>query len=395
MKRLLLLLILILFLYGCTSQKDAVSGSAALVETKLVRLEKTDTVLNYMGVVNSDSLKKYSFKSGGILKTAHVQSGQAVNEGDILLELDKSDIQFQVDVAKKQAEAAYSQYEKALMGSQVEDINSARLDVEKAQAAYDFALKSFNDTKLLYDEGAVSLSSFKESELKLNIQEKELSQSKEVLSKAETGTRKEDISSAKSDYEMSKTNYEASLKIFDEATLFCDVKGYVAEILYKEGELIPQGYPAILIQSESQVVTIGVTQQDVEKINVGTLALITLNNTDYSGKITNINQTPNEYTRTFSVDIKIEANKKFYIGSICEVSLITGQDEGIWLEIPYILNDGENYVYTVEDAKASRKNIEVISIRDDKALVKGLSDNDEIIINGTDKIKDGYLVEAR
>lgn len=395
MRKFLFLLSFILLLSGCSGEKSAVSDHAALVETVAVKLERKDTCLSYVGIINSDSLKKYSFKTGGILKSIYVQPGQSISEGDILLELDKSDLKLQSDAAKNQSDAAYSQYEKAVAGAQDEDINAAKIDVEKAQAAYDYALLAFDDAKVLFEEGAVSQSSFKEAELGLNIAQKELDQSKEVLSKTIAGTRAEDIASAKSQYELSYKNYEASLKLYDEATLVSDVNGYVADILYKEGELLPAGYPAILIQSENQVVTVGLTQEDVEKVSIGTMARITVNNEAYSGKVTSINLTPDEATMTFTTEMSIETDKKFYIGSIAEVELITGETEGIYLEIPYILNDGENYVYILEDGKSIRKNIEVMDIVDDKALVKGLSDNDEVIITGADNIKDGSPVVTK
>jgi len=396
MKKFLPLLIMTLFITSCSTENAAVFQNSILVETKTVISENTDSVLSYMGVVKSDSLKKYSFKSSGKLKSVQVNVGQAVNEGDILLELDKSDMQFQVDAAKNQADAAYSQYEKALTGAQDEDINAAKLNVEKAQAAYDYAQKIYIDIKTLLNEGAVSESSFKEAELSLNIAEKELKQTQELLNKAEAGTRKEDIASAKSQYELAQTNYDAIKKLFNDATLICDTKGYVADILYETGEIVPQGYPAILVQSENQVISIGATQEDIEKLSIGMTALITINNENYNGKIVNISQTPDETSRTFNVDIFInERDKKFYIGSICQVELITGQTRGIWIEIPYILNDGVNYVYIVEENKAVRKNIDIVEIVDDKALVKGLSDNDQLIVNGAKNIKDGLLVEVK
>jgi multidrug efflux pump subunit AcrA (membrane-fusion protein) len=395
MKKILFLLAIILILSGCSKGKSAVSNHVALVETVALKLENTDTYLKYVGIINSDSLKKYSLKSSGILKTIYVQPGQSVDKGDILLELDKSDLKIQTDAAKNQADAAYSQYEKALSGAQDEDISAAKIDVEKAQASYDYALLTFNDAKILFEEGAVSESSFKEAELGLNIAQKELDQSKEVLSKTLAGTRSEDIASAKSQYEMSYNNYEAALKLYEEATLVCDVRGYVADILYKEGELLPAGYPAILVQSENQVATVGLTQEDTEKVSIGTLAKITLNNEVYSGKVTNINQTPDESTMTFTAEITIYTDKKFYIGSIADVQLITGNTLGMYIEIPYILNDGENYVYILEEGKSIRKNIEVLEIVDDKALVKGLSDNDELIIKGADNIKDGSPVMTK
>ncbi len=396
MRKILLLIITTLVITSCSNNDASILQGPKLVETKAVHYENINSVLNYIGVVNSDSIKKYSFKSSGKLKSTFVQIGQMVNEGDVLLEIDKSDLQFQVDAAKNQAISALSQYEKALSGAQDEDINAAKLNVEKAQAAYDYAQKTYTDINTLFNEDAVSESSYKQAELSLNIAEKELKQAQELLNKAESGTRKEDIASAKSQYDLAQTNYHAMEKLFSDATLFCDTKGYVADILYKEGEIIPQGYPVILIQSENQVISIGLTQEDIEKTFIGMDALVNINNSDYNGIVTNISQTPDETSRTYNVDILINSSdKKFYVGSIGQVDLIIGQTQGIYIEIPYILNDGTNYVYTVEENKAVRKDIEILEINDDKALVNGLSNNDELIINGVQNVKDGFLVEVK
>jgi hypothetical protein len=57
-----------------------------------------------------------------------------------------------------------------------------------------------------------------------------------------------------------------------------------------------------------------------------------------------------------------------------------------------VLNDGEDFVYVVENERVLRKNIKIISIFENKILTEGLSVNDEIIIKGLDSIRVGYKV---
>lgn len=396
MKKLMIYIIAAaMLLVGCNKTQN-VSDVQRPVPVGVITLnvEKTDTSLSYMGVINSESLKKYSFKTSGKLKTANVTQGQPVNAGDILLELDKSDLKLQVDAAKNQADAVYSQYKKSLSGAQAEDVKAAELNVEKAQAGYDFALNTYNSIKKLYEEGAVSETKFKETELNHNIASKELEQSMEMLKKAQGGARKEDISSAKSQYELAKTNYDAMLKLYNEASIISDVSGYVTDVMYEIGEMVPQGYPAVLVQSKNQMLTIGVTQDDVEKISSGMKAAIKINGKQYTGSVTNINQTPDQASRTFSVEVAVdEEDRKFYIGTIGEVEIITGNSEDIWIEIPHIQNDGDDYVYVVKNNTAVRKNITVKEIKNNKASVYGLSDGDILITSGQKNVKSGYVVE--
>lgn len=395
-KYLLLTIILFMFLFSSCSNEVNVDNieNSIPVEVKILSVEEADDTISYIGIVNSDAIKKYAFKTSGKLKSINVHVGQEINAGDVLIELDKTDLQFQVDAAKMQTSSALSQYEKALTGAQVEDLKAAELNTEKAQTGYDYAKITFENIKALYEEEAVSETNFKEAELNFNIASMELEQAKELFKKAESGSRIEDISSLHSQYELAKTNYDAMMKLYNDATIVSDISGYTTDILYKVGEIVPEGYPAILVQSKNQIINIGVTSEDIEKLSIGMHAKININGEPYVGEIINISQIPDAISRTFNIDIIInEENKKFYIGSICNVEIVTGTSKDIWLEIPHILNDGKYYVYVVENNIAVRKDITINKIKDDKASVTGLSDNDILITNGVKQIKNGYKVQ--
>lgn len=398
MKKFLIFInIIFIFLFSSCSYEKNIDNIQKItnVEVKTLSVEELDSSLSYIGIVNSDAIKKYAFKSSGKVKSINVQIGQAVNVGDVLIELDKSDLQFQVDAAKMQTSSAYSQYKKALAGAQSEDLKTAELSVEKAQAGYDFAEKTYENIKKLYEEEAVSETNFKEAELNLNLASKDLEQSKELFKKAQSGAREEDISSLYSQYELAKTNYDAICMLYNEATLTSDITGYVTDVLYEVGEIVPEGYPVILVQSKNQIVNLGVTSEDIESLSIGMGAKIKINESIYDGKIVNISQTPDVNSRTFNIDIIInEGDKKFYIGSICNVEIITGSTKSIWLEIPYILNDGKDYVYVVENNIAVRKDITLVEIKNDRASVTGLSDKDILITNGVKQIRNGYEVKV-
>lgn len=379
---------------GCAANPSTEIRKPVSVETKTLKVEKSHTSLAYMGIVSSASVKKYALKSSGKIRSVHVEVGQAVREGDLLVELDTADLKFQVDAAKSQADAAYAQYEKARSGAQPEDIINAKLNMEKAQASYDYAQKSFNDAKVLYEAEAISLNSFKEAELNFNMVSKELEQTKALYQKALGGTRPEDIASAKSQYELAKTNYDAIKKLYNDASIRSDIDGFVTDILYEAGELAPSGYPVILVQSKSQIISIGVTQEDMDRISMGMEAEVSINQALYQGKIINVSQAPDEISRTFNVDIALlDENRKFYIGSMGKVKIITGSAERIYVEIPYLLNDGIDYVYVVEENKAVRKNITITEISNEKAAVTGLYKDAVLITKGEKQVKDGYAVE--
>lgn len=363
------------------------------VKVKQIKIEENNELLSYIGIVNSEQIKKYSFKSGGKVDNINGVVGQYVEKGYELIRLDKTDLELQAEAAKNQMDAAYAQYEKALNGAQNEDIRTAELNVEKAQAAYDFASKTYNDMKTLFEQEAISESQLQESELKYKVAQGELEQAQEQYDKALSGTRSEDINAAKAEYEAAKTGYDAKIELLENAVLTSDVDGYVVDILYEEGEIIGAGYPVIIVRSEVQVVNIGVSQKDVEIIKEGLQSIVVINDKEYKGIVSNINQTPDMATKTFDVEITLEdTDDKIYMGSTAEVEIITGTRKGVWIDIPYIQSDDQNYVYICKNDRAVRKNVTLGSIFEDKVYVDGLEEGDLLIIKGIKNLRDGYKV---
>ncbi|WP_120167418.1 biotin/lipoyl-binding protein [Thermohalobacter berrensis] len=115
-----LLIFFLMLMVGCSQvTKDK---SLKNEEKKLIRVIETEEVnlpvtLNYKGFVSYEDLKKYSFKLSGMIKKIYVTEGQYVKKGDPLAKLDDKDINYGLNVAKLQLDAAKAQYDKAIKGA--------------------------------------------------------------------------------------------------------------------------------------------------------------------------------------------------------------------------------------------------------------------------------------
>ena len=58
-----------------------------------------------------------------------------------------------------------------------------------------------------------------------------------------------------------KANYDSKVNLVQDASLTADEDGYVVDVLCKEGEMQSAGYPVVLIRSENQVVTVGLSDK--------------------------------------------------------------------------------------------------------------------------------------
>ena len=91
----------------------------------------------------------------------------------------------------------------------------------------------------------------------------------------------------------------------------------MVDVLCKEGELQQAGYPVVLIRSENQVVTVGLSDEDVKKIQLGTKAQVKIDSVTTDGEVMNIVQMADRQSGTYSAEIKLLNpidNSKFYIG---------------------------------------------------------------------------------
>ena len=99
---------------------------------------------------------------------------------------------------------------------------------------------------------------------------------------------------------------------------------------------------------------------------------------------------------TYSTEIKLSTpidNSKYYVGETAVVYIDMGESNAISIPISSILNDGEDYVYVIENGHAVKKNITLGDTTDeDRVSVEGLKDGDKLVIEVMKNLKSGYKV---
>ncbi|AJH00197.1 efflux transporter periplasmic adaptor subunit [Clostridium beijerinckii] len=393
-----LLLLNFVTLSGCSSKTDS-KAEVKIYPVKTVELqdESYPITLEYEGITGGSEVRKLSFKSAARVSKIYVSKGQHIKKGDNLVDLDKSDLNLAMEGAKAQMDAASAQYDKAVNGAQAEDINKAQIAVKNAQDNYNYCKDLYDKNVSLYEMHAVTQQQVDDVKNKLDGSESALNSAKEILNQLQNGTREEDKQAALAQVNTAKANYDSKVNLVQDASLTADEDGYIVDVLCKEGEMQPAGNPVILVRSENQVVTVGLSDEDVKKIQLGTKAQVKIDDTTADGEIMNIVQMADKQSGTYSAEIKISNlidNSKFYIGQSVKVYINQGEKNGIWIPIASILNDGEDYVYVVEDGRAVRKNITLEDTNENEVCVDGLKAGDNLVNEGMKNIKAGYQISV-
>ena len=387
-----IMLIGVLLLGGCVSKLDDANQKVIRpVQVQVLAEETKDTILNYVGTITADDLVKYSYKSGGILSELRVKKGDQVSSGAILAKLDTSDSLLAVNGAQAQMEAAKAQYDKAIAGATDDERRAAALNLQKAEDAYNYANDNYVRLGQLYEAGAISTSQYEGVKLEVDIRQSELEQAQAMYNQVSNGARQEDIESARAVYQQSLTNYQYQTKQYREAALISGINGYVAEILYNEGELVPPGYPVVVVRSTNQVINVGLPQKEVDLVAIGQHAMVAVGDQVVEGVVTLISEIPNMDTLTYDAEIVL-LEGEFRMGMIAEVAISVGDSTGIWIPITSIMFSGENFVYTVEENIVVRKSVVLGESHGNMVFVTGLNVGDQMIIANAGEVKPGDQV---
>jgi multidrug resistance efflux pump len=402
MNKKILVICLILFnlvtLSGC-GDKTNLKADVKTYPVKIAELQDKSypISLEYEGLTGGSEVRKLSFKSSAKVSKIYVSKGQHVKKGDNLVDLDKTDLNFAMEGSKSQMEAASALYNKAVNGAQAEDINRAQIAVKSAQDNYNYCKDLYDKNVSLYEMHAVTKQQLNDIKIKLDGSEGELNGAKENLRQLQNGTRKEDKEALFAQLNAAKADYDSKINLTQDASLTADVDGYIVDVLCKEGEMQSAGYPVVLIRSEKQVVTVGLSDNDVKKIQLGTKAQVKIYDVTTEGEIINIVQMADSKSGTYSAEIKLlnlMDNSKFYIGQSAKIYISEGEKNGIWIPITSILNDGQDYVYVVENGHVVKKNVTLGQTNENQVCVEGLKSGDNLVNEGMKNIKAGYKVSV-
>jgi multidrug efflux pump subunit AcrA (membrane-fusion protein) len=357
------------------------------VRVLTVQEEKRSIDLEYTGIVGVEELKKLAFKSGGKIKKLFVKPGDKIEVGQALIQLDTTDLEYAISGARGQMDAAKAQYDKAITGAAPEELRQIEANVKKAQDSYNFAKDNYEKLQVLLQEGAISQNDLDKVKLEFDIRESDLKTAKEIEKQAKNGARVEDKTAAKGQWGQAQADYNYKMSLLKDATIESDSSGYVVDVLYEEGELIASGYPVLVIRNDNQIVKVGLSSKDFEKVTIGAKAKIRTDGRILEGEVTNIGQTPDSQTRTYPIEIAL-TEKTLPLGSVVKINLIIGEESGVWIPITAIMANGEDYAYVIKDEKASRRKITLGAINGNYVKVQGIENNDQVVIEGMQRLKD-------
>lgn len=345
MKKKLALAVLLAFMVSLSAcgntdtaqdQTDAAEDPGTPVYTKVLEVENFNRILVTGGLLQAESTVYVMPKISGMeeIKNVYVKVGDKVSAGQTLASLDQESTMLQYDSTKLQ---------------------------------YDEMMKNLNNTKTLYEAGAVSRNDY---------------ESLEAQAKA---------------LEIQLRGLQMSL---DNLEITAPIAGTIVSVSAEVGSYATASQPMFTISdTDTLEVVAGVSEINVSKIAVGdavSIMIPTLDKAVYEGKIVEIGKVMDQTSKSYPVRISLDNSKgNFLAGMYAEVSLTTDRVKDC-LVVPVdaisYKNDQES-VMVVVDGKAERRVI-TTGVNDGSSYVvtDGLSAGDAVIVKGNTDLVNGEKV---
>jgi HlyD family secretion protein len=367
------------------------SGGNKIDPSKLAKVERHDLAKSVVATGKVEPITKVEIKSkaSGIVKKLYVDAGDKIKKGQLLAQLDKEEIQAQVDQSRAALAASEASEKGAEADYQRAKVDAEGPDVPLLKRAYDRATGMAND-------GVVSTSALEDAQKNY-----ELALNKQNVAKAQLIVLKARI--AQSQAQVARD--QANLKQLEEQLSYTDIIAPIDGLLLSRDVEIGDAVSSILVlgSSATLVMTLGdvsevyvkgkVDESDIGKVYLGQPARIkveSFKDKTFYGKVTKISPLGVEKDNVTTFEVRVSINNP---GGELKAAM-TANAEIILEEHKNVLQIPEGAIIYDKDRKASvevpdskgkdgKRKVAInigISNGAKTEVLSGLKENEEVVL---------------
>ena len=210
-------------------------------------------------------------KVPGRVKAIYKQEGDVVHKGDLLLELESTELDAKLSQAEAARMAAQAQSDKAQSGARSEQIQGAYNVWQQAQAAAELAEKTYQRVSNLYNDKVLPAQKKDEAYTQMVALQKQAEAAKSQYEMAKNGARVEDKTAAQALVAQAQGVITEVNAYKDGAKVFAPSAAEIQTIIPNEGEIVNAGYPVMnLIDSSDEWVVFNIREDKMADFKIGT-----------------------------------------------------------------------------------------------------------------------------
>ena len=348
------------FLIGCAEESNTDSEPLRVVRYTVAQYADAQQARTFAGVAKASSEQNLSFRVSGSLTLLSAEIGDQLNQGSLLAQLDKSDM----ELRQQQAEASLSQSE---------------AQTRNAKAVYE-------RTVSLYESGIASMSD---------------------LDAARAG-----LDSAQAIQATQETALRIAKQQLTYTSLFAPVTGTVVQVMAEVNETVAAGQPIVVFNASSDDMEVQVTIPEtfISSLHTGDTATVefgALSGEKFEGVLTEVGSSATSsagYPVRLSLAEDSEIQNRILPGMVADVTIAIGDpSNSIEILLPPAAVDSDHighfvYVLNVTNnpsiAMTERREVEIGNLTPEGLrITKGLESGELVATAGLRSIVAGQQVQ--
>ncbi len=345
-----LLTLLALLLAGCGKNDAPVQAAAKpepplSIKTAPVESRMLERTLQLTGSLVPDDTINAVFEIPGHINSITVDFGQAVRKGQVLAQLDRTELTLQLDRAKSAINQALARM--GLDPSQSNVTPDATPAIRQAQAQMEDAMSKFDNAQKLYKSGDISQQRFVEMEKAFQARQAALQATKDELR-----TQLASIGALRADVGLVE-------KRLNDTMLRAPFDAIVSSRVAAPGQYVKEGATILtLVKTYPLRLRVEVPEGDIASAKIGTTLTFTTDatpGTEFHAVVRQLNPTLDPKNRTLVAEARpLENDSRLRPGSFVQVKLATRNTQIVNLVPKQAIYSiaGLTKIFVIRDGKA-------------------------------------------
>lgn len=334
------------------------------------------------GRVSSMNIRKYYGDSVKKVESLNVKLGEHVKNGQLLIKYE-DDLDFEVRKVEKQIEALEATYSSATSGIDIENINSAKIEISRIKGNIELATKNKDRIQELYNNGAVSLVELEQVQNNIVQLDSSLAVAQNNYNQLIKGVSESTRKKYEAEIDVLLLTLESIERRRENFQVFSDIDGIATEFNTFVGDIPLAGSMIIEIQDpNAKVVLVDFMVEDALLVKPHMRALLVEQSMGVNIDNLKINRIFPKAFITMS-ELGVEENRQ-----TVEIGIYNNEEElpfGLELNTRVIIDEAEESLLIPKDAvyaKNGSKYVEVIENGEPvgRRIETGIEDGSHIVV---------------
>jgi membrane fusion protein (multidrug efflux system) len=400
-----LLALISLIFAGCgsdTTQSQTNKKPAPQVLIEVVKQADLIQTLPLTGEIIAVETAKISSTVDGVIGLCSFREGDKVEEGTIMIEIDRETLRAEVFTAEAALDVARARFADSTAGTRPEEIDKAFEAVKQYKESTEFSSKDLERIAMLVKSGALPTEELEKTRVKHVSEQSKYNAAKRQLDMLKAGLTVTTIAIQRAAVKEAEAKLAMAKARLAECTVKAPFSGVVTKLWVKKGDMAAVKAPLLELSNfDSIVVRCAVPEKYATGLNEGMLAEVSIDaisGRTFTASVARVFPELDSRMRTRTIELVFDDAKDLMPGMFARLKLILQKlPDVISLPVQAVRTspDGKKMVFIPFEGKALARPVETgIQIGNSIQIESGLNPGDKVIVAGNDKLKDGAEIRV-